>query len=103
MSAKESMMQLNANWNRRGFLTTLGAAFGTLLSPRKGLSSTVKVQVRGFGSSGNPYEELGVTTVINCQGTMTMLGGSVLRPELETVMAQAGKHFVRVVELEVAA
>jgi uncharacterized pyridoxal phosphate-dependent enzyme len=103
MSAKESMMQLNANWNRRGFLTTLGAAFGTLLSPRKGLSSTDKVQVRGFGSSGNPYEELGVTTVINCQGTMTMLGGSVLRPELETVMAQAGKHFVRIVELEVAA
>ena len=96
-------MRLNINWNRRGFLASLGAAFGALLTPQKGFSSADKVEVRGFGASGNPYEELGVTTVINCQGTMTMLGGSVLRPELETVMAQAGKHFVRIVELEVAA
>ncbi len=57
----------------------------------------------GFGQSGNPYDELGVTTVINCQGTMTMLGGSVLRPELEAVMAMAGRHFVNIPELEVAA
>jgi L-seryl-tRNA(Ser) seleniumtransferase len=34
---------------------------------------------------------------------MTMLGGSVLRPELEAVMAEAGKHFVPILELEVAA
>jgi L-seryl-tRNA(Ser) seleniumtransferase len=59
--------------------------------------------VTGFGQSGNPYEELAVTTVINCQGTMTMLGGSVLRPELEAVMAMAGRHFVSIPELEVAA
>ena len=57
----------------------------------------------GFGETGNPYEELGVTTVINCQGTMTMLGGSILRPELEAVMAMAGRHFVSIPELEVAA
>ena len=34
---------------------------------------------------------------------MTMLGGSVLRPELEAVMAMAGRHFVSIPELEVAA
>ncbi|HEX3820667.1 MAG TPA: aminotransferase class V-fold PLP-dependent enzyme [Candidatus Sulfotelmatobacter sp.] len=59
--------------------------------------------VSGFGQSGNPYDELGVTTVINCQGTMTMLGGSLLRPELEAVMAMAGRHFASIPELEVAA
>ena len=32
-----------------------------------------------------------------------MLGGSILRPELEAVMAQAGRHFVSIPELEVAA
>ena len=32
-----------------------------------------------------------------------MLGGSVLRPELEAVMAQAGRHFVSIPDLEVAA
>jgi seryl-tRNA(Sec) selenium transferase len=41
--------------------------------------------------------------MINCQGTMTMLGGSILRPELEAVMAMAGRHFVSIPELEVAA
>jgi L-seryl-tRNA(Ser) seleniumtransferase len=60
-------------------------------------------EVTGFGQSGNPYDELGVTTVINCEGTMTMLGGSILRPELEAVMAMAGRHFVSIPELEVAA
>jgi L-seryl-tRNA(Ser) seleniumtransferase len=34
---------------------------------------------------------------------MTMLGGSVLRPELEAVMAMAGKHFISIPDLEVAA
>src|SRR2546429_1771071 len=34
---------------------------------------------------------------------MTMLGRTVIRPELEAVMAQAGRHFVRIPELEVAA
>ena len=32
-----------------------------------------------------------------------MLGGSVLRPELEAVMAMAGRHFVSIPDLEVAA
>ena len=57
----------------------------------------------GFGQSGNPYDELGVPTVINCEGTMTMLGGSILRPELEAVMAMAGRHFVSIPALEIAA
>jgi L-seryl-tRNA(Ser) seleniumtransferase len=96
-------MRLNAQWNRRGFLGSVGALTGLLLAPRKAFSWASKSEVKGFGSSGNPYEELGVTTVINCQGTMTVLGGSVLRPELEAVMAQAGQHFVRILELEVAA
>ena len=59
--------------------------------------------VRGFGQTGNVYEELGVTTVINGQGTMTMLGGSLMRPEVESVMALAGRHFANIPELEVAA
>ena len=57
----------------------------------------------GFGSSGNPYEELGVTPVINAEGTMTMLGGSLIRPEVEVVMAQASRHFVNIPALEEAA
>ncbi len=101
-------MRINSKWNRRGFLATAGAIAGTLLSPRKLFSSNGKVaakgvSVTGFGSTGNPYEELGVTTLINCEGTMTEIGGSLPHPELEAVMATAGRHFVSIPELEVAA
>ena len=73
------------------------------VTPRKLFAWKGSSKISGFGQSGNPYEELGVKTVINCEGTMTVLGGSILRPELEAVMAQAGRHFVRIAELEVAA
>jgi uncharacterized pyridoxal phosphate-dependent enzyme len=99
-------MGLNSNWNRRGFLGTAAAIVTSLFAPRRiyaKVGSTANTSVTGFGQSGNPYDELGVTTVINCQGTMTMLGGSVLRPELEAVMAMAGQHFVSIPDLEVAA
>src|SRR5438477_2011530 len=100
-------MRLTSAWNRRGFLGTAAAMVTSIFAPRK-LFSTVGAAsggaaVSGFGQSGNPYEELSVTTVINGEGTMTMLGGSVLRPELEAVMAQAGRHFVSIPDLEVAA
>src|SRR6185312_8411992 len=90
-------------WNRRSFLGTIGAVTGSLAAPHKLFSAKAETKVSGFGHTGNPFEELGVATVINCEGTMTVLGGSVIRPELEAVMAQAGKHFVRILELEVAA
>lgn len=100
-------MQMNSAWNRRGFLGTALATTSSLFAPRrlfaKAGSLPLNTAVSGFGQSGNPYDELGVTTVINCQGTMTMLGGSLLRPELEAVMAMAGRHFASIPELEVAA
>jgi L-seryl-tRNA(Ser) seleniumtransferase len=98
---------MNSKWNRRGFLATAVATATSLLAPRKFFgkvgSSAANGAVTGFGQTGNPYDELGVTTVINCEGTMTMLGGSFLRPELETVMAMAGRHFVSIPDLELAA
>jgi L-seryl-tRNA(Ser) seleniumtransferase len=96
-------MRLGMRWNRRSFLGTLGMIAGSMMASKKLFAAKDAVKVSGFGGSGNPYEELGVTTVINCEGTMTMLGGSILRPELEAVMAQAGRHFVSMPELEVAA
>jgi uncharacterized pyridoxal phosphate-dependent enzyme len=100
-------MQFSSNWNRRGFLGTAAAIAASVFAPRKlfsaGKSASANPDVSGFGQTGNPYDELGVTTVINCEGTMTMLGGSVLRPELEAVMAMAGRHFVSIPDLEVAA
>jgi uncharacterized pyridoxal phosphate-dependent enzyme len=98
-------MRLNSRWNRRSFLGSVGVIAGALAAPRKLFSSSrgAPTPVSGFGQTGNPYEELGVTTVINGEGTMTMLGGSLPHPELEAVMTMAGRHFVSIPELEVAA
>ncbi len=102
-------MFIGENANRRSFLAGLGAGFAALLSPARlfakgAVSSTSPVGgITGFGSTGNVYEELGVTPVINGEGTMTVLGGSLMRPEVEAVMTMAGRHFVPVLELEAAA
>lgn len=101
-------MPFKSSWNRRGFLGTAGAIVASVFAPGKLFSkssgqASAGGQVTGFGQTGNPYEELGVTTVINCEGTMTTLGGSLEHPELDAVMAMAARHFVSIPELEVAA
>ena len=103
-------MSLRQIWNRRAFLGSAGTLAGMLVSAKKTFGWTVNQpaagvpgNLTGFGATGNVYEELGVTTVINGQGTMTVLGGSLVRPEVEAVMALASQHFVSIAELEVAA
>jgi uncharacterized pyridoxal phosphate-dependent enzyme len=101
-------MNITSKWTRRSFMTGISSLTAMLVGSRK-LSAAPAANadppspIKGFGQSGNVYEELGVTTVINGQGTMTVLGGSLMRPEVEAVMALAGQHFVSVPELEVAA
>src|SRR3954463_3604432 len=101
-------MQLSSKWNRRSFLgrawtiAGLAATLGKSLTWARAASPT-GATVSGLGQTGNVYDELGVPTVINCEGTMTMLGGSLPHPQLEAVMFMAGKHFVSIPDLEVAA
>src|SRR5580704_16898367 len=105
-------MPLNLKSTRRTFMSSLavmaGAVAGAMSSARGIFASGAfpaagAARVSGFGASGNVYEELGVTTVINGQGTMTVLGGSLARPEVEAVMALAGQDFCSIPDLEVAA
>ena len=100
-------MSLSLRGNRRGFLSGIATAVSLVFFPRalfaKNRTNRNNLSITGFGESGNPYEELGVTTVINAQGTMTMLGGSLIRPEVGVVMAQASQHFVSIPALEEAA
>ncbi len=92
-------------WNRRTFLGSAAALTGSAWSGMKVFASTgpQESKLSGLGSTGNVYDELGVTTLINGQGTMTELGGSLIRPEVDAAMAQATQHFVRIPDLEVAA
>src|SRR5437870_11346887 len=95
--------------NRRNFLGSAGVLGGMMLSARRVLGLTALLpaaaqqRLTGFGATGNVYEELGVTTVMNGQGTMPYLGGSLPRPEVAAVLALAAEHFVSIGELEQAA
>jgi L-seryl-tRNA(Ser) seleniumtransferase len=109
-------MILNSGWNRRSFLSLLGAATGSLFSPRAsvadkrerdekhGIDGHPIVPIKsGLGSTGDVYKELGVTPLVNIVGTVTVIGGSVMKPEVMELMRQGNQHFVLINELEVAA
>jgi L-seryl-tRNA(Ser) seleniumtransferase len=50
-------------------------------------------------SSPSVYEALGVRHVINATGTVTVLGGSLMPPEVVAAWADAARHFVDILEL----
>ncbi len=116
-------MNLKLGWSRRSFLSTLGTAVGSLFAP-SGLNAegffgkkpkppapaTVSVDgnpivpiTSGLGSTGDIYAELGVTPLININGTVTVIGGSVMKPEVMELIRRGNQHFVLIDELEVAA
>ena len=103
-------MENNRRWNRRGFIGAVGAVAAAAATPAKLFGSARSAspdspppKLTGLGQTGNVYEELGVTTIINGEGTMTTLGGSLIRPEVEQVMQIAAQSFVSIPELEIAA
>jgi len=110
----------NFDWSRRSFLTALGAITGGLFAPRESDAASLfgkkrKPAVRsldgnpivpitsGLGSTGDIYAELGVTPLVNINGTVTVIGGSVMRPEVMELMRRGNEHFVLIDELEIAA
>lgn len=52
------------------------------------------------GSLAYPtYESLGVRPLINCQGTYTIISGSLILPEVRQAMVEASKQYVHLDEL----
>jgi L-seryl-tRNA(Ser) seleniumtransferase len=113
-------MNVKFGWNRRSFLAALGAVSGGLLAPSDsraagilGKKSKAPVPAvdgspivpitSGLGSTGDIYAELGVTPLVNINGTVTVIGGSVMQPEVMELIRRGNEHFVLIDELEVAA
>src|SRR3984885_14935801 len=113
-------MNLKLSWNRRSFLAALGAASSSLLAPARlsaaGIfgkkpkpsaaprdGSPIVPITTGRGSTGDIYAELGITPLININGTLTVIGGSVMQPEVMELIRRGNEHFVLIDELEIAA
>jgi uncharacterized pyridoxal phosphate-dependent enzyme len=113
-------MDLKFGWNRRSFLAALGTITGGLFAPsdldaasifgkkhkpsKPAIDGSAVVPITtGLGSTGDIYAELGVTPLININGTVTVIGGSVMKPEVMELIRRGNEHFVLIDELEVAA
>src|ERR1700744_5344921 len=119
---------LKFGWSRRGFLTTMGATLGAATGGLVGLFGPPELEAAtaferkhktpvaplvdgnpivpitsGLGSTGDIYAELGVTPLVNINGTVTVIGGSVMKPEVMELIRRGNEHFVLLDELEVAA
>ena len=94
-------MPITQETNRRGFMKML-AASPLLAQITAGQLYEKSAAAFGIDTRGNVYSRLGVKTVINCRGTWTYLSGSLQFPEVREAQAEAGKHFVNMVELHQA-
>jgi uncharacterized pyridoxal phosphate-dependent enzyme len=91
-------MSITRESNRRGFMKMLAAS--PLLAQIAATRAYEKsASAFGIPVNENVYSRIGVKTVINCRGTWTYLSGSLPFPEVREAEAEAGRHFVNMVEL----
>ncbi|HKT12154.1 MAG TPA: selenocysteine synthase [Terriglobia bacterium] len=82
-------------WNRRIFLSSVGA-MAAAAWPGSALARGRKAAA---SASGDIYKELGVKTIINAWGTITLIGGSLIPPEAVAAMSAAAEHYVSIPDL----
>ena len=79
---------------RRVLRTGAGLALGGVLAPGESGAGAPPAVVPDV------YEALGVKHVINATGTVTMLGGSLMPPEVAAAWLSASRHFVNLIDLQ---
>lgn len=91
----------SGNFTRRNLLKGTGVAAFTGIA---GLNTqTSSAEAEKMSSTIPTYKSIGLNTIINCMGTMTHLGGSIMPPEVVTAMAEASRNFIPLRELQAAA
>jgi D-glucosaminate-6-phosphate ammonia-lyase len=93
-----------SKWTRRDFFKNSGlfAAAGLAGNGKKTgkKASPPSPATRSDLPHGpNLYEKIGVKPFINCQGTFTILSGSLSLPEVKQAMEEASRHYVHLDEL----
>src|SRR5262249_54991720 len=102
-------MGLKLDGNRRSFLSAVGTMVGGFLAPntvsasifgkkRKPLKPEIDGTpivpiTSGLGSTGDIYAELGVTPLVNINGTVTVIGGSVVKTEGRGLIFRGKEEF----------
>jgi uncharacterized pyridoxal phosphate-dependent enzyme len=85
---------------RRKLIQGSGGLFATGLLPApRGLAAAAS---KGLELGPNLYESIGVTPLVNCRGTFTIISGSLTLPEVKRAMDEASRHYVHLDELMLA-
>ena len=85
------------NVTRRGLLQ--GSVLATGLMPaRRGLRAAAAT-AKPLQIGPNIYDSIGVTPLVNCRGTFTIISGSQTLPEVKRAMDEASRHYVHLDEL----
>ena len=93
------MKEINKGKRFFGLLSRRGFFRGTGHAALAGLAGSRVEAASGTKGLHTTYESIGVRPVINCWGTMTILSGSLMLPEVKAAMDEAGKHYVHMDEL----
>src|SRR5579885_2268158 len=89
--------QFSRRVTRRTLMQSGGALAAGLVPARRAISATSALQL-GPGL----YESIGVTPLVNCRGTFTIITGSLTLPEVKRAMEEASRHYVHLDELMLA-
>jgi len=81
------------SFSRRDVFRGAGAGFLT------GLSARIPLLGSQARASSNIYERIGVTPIINCRGTFTIISGSQTLEEVKRAMDEGSRHYVHLDEL----
>ncbi len=84
--------------SRRKLLKTGGAITGSAFLPGQP-GATAAPASTGLQFGPNLYESIGVTPIVNCRGTFTIISGSLTLPEVKKAMDEASRHYVQMDEL----
>jgi L-seryl-tRNA(Ser) seleniumtransferase len=74
------------------------AGLAPVLGARSAMSGRLETDTK-LSPAKNIYQSIGVSPVINCRGTYTIIGGSLELPEVTAAQAAAGQHYVQLDEL----
>jgi L-seryl-tRNA(Ser) seleniumtransferase len=100
------MKKCTGKVTRRGLLRAgAGLALGGVVAPstpgaEQTPSPAATPPAAGGGRVPSVYEALRVKHVINATGTVTVLGGSVMPPEVAAAWVEASRHFVDLLDLQ---
>ena len=90
---------MSSSSTRRNFLQNTAAA--TALTTAAGATACDdQQQSTGAAPATITYEDIGVRRVINGRGTVTVLGGSIMPPEVVAAMVDAAKSHVSLPDLQ---